>query len=113
MKPVRRTYAEVQSELHMIVRNWKRTHCLTDTQVVTLMAQAASGYAEAAYVAQSRIDKVTDRHAIQDVGALIAAAPDMLSVLKRMVNAWEPEPPGTDYDTWIEAKAVLTKARGD
>jgi hypothetical protein len=44
---------------------------------------------------------------------MIAAAPDLYAALHRMVNAWAPEPPGTDYDTWIEAKAALAKARGE
>lgn len=46
-------------------------------------------------------------------GALIAAAPELYDALQRMVNAWAPEPPGTDYDAWMEAKAALARARGE
>jgi hypothetical protein len=44
---------------------------------------------------------------------LIAAAPDLFEALSRMVNAWEPDSPGTDYDTWQDAKAALARARGE
>lgn len=47
------------------------------------------------------------------VANMIAAAPSMYVALQRLVNAWAPEPPGTDYDAWMEAKAALAKARGE
>lgn len=44
---------------------------------------------------------------------LIAAAPELYEALVRMVNAWEPDSPGTDYDTWMDAKAALARACGE
>lgn len=59
--PIRRTFAEVVSELQTHVRHWKHTHRLTDTQVVSILALIASDYAQSSYVDMSRKDAETDR----------------------------------------------------
>lgn len=62
MKPIKRSYAEVVSELQTHVRAWKNTHRLTDVQVVAILAMISSDYAQAAYVPMSRDDAQSDRN---------------------------------------------------
>ena len=60
-KPIKRTFAQVVSELQTHVMAWKQTHRLDDTQVTTILAMLAGHHAQNSYVRLSEADGYVDR----------------------------------------------------
>ena len=59
-----------------------------------------------------RPESAEGRHLFGDHAALIAAAPDLLAVLTRLME-WDARMGSFDAPVWDDARAAIAKARGE